>query len=154
MDRGGLDDPGTEFLGEFRHALDTKGRMILPADFREELGGEAYVTAFPDGCLAIYRPREWKDRVASVRQRVAESDGDRAEARLLGALSVKVAPDNQGRVAIPPKLRQFARLEKEVVVVGVFNHVELWNPEKWSEQEAAGQAGLLSGQGSLARAGF
>lgn len=143
-----------EFLGEFRHSLDSKGRMILPADFREQLGAEAYLTAASDGCLGIYTPPEFRRKVAVVRQRVSDSDGEMAEARTLGALSVKVTPDAQGRVALPTKLRQFARLEKEVVVVGVFNHIELWNPDKWSEQEAAGAAGLLSGQGSLARAGF
>ena len=154
MSAAGGDVEVLEFLGEFRHSLDTKGRMILPADFREQLGAEAYITAASDGCLGIYTPLGFRKKVAAVRQRVSNEDGDMAEARILGALSVKVSPDAQGRVAVPTKLRQFARLEKEVVVVGVFAHIELWNPDKWAEQEAAGAAGWLSGQGSLARAGF
>ena len=153
MSAGGGDE-FLDLLGEFRHSLDTKGRVILPADFRERIGTEVYVTAASDGCLGIYTPLGYRKKVAEVRQRVSEEDGNMAQARAMAALSAKVSPDGQGRVAIPPKLRQFARLEKEVVVVGVFNSIELWNPEKWEEHEAAGAAQWLSGGGSLGRAGF
>lgn len=143
-----------EFLGEFRHALDAKGRLILPADFREQLTGGGFVTKLTDGCLAVFTPAEFRRRSLEMLDMARQGQTERQTVRSFGAASKPVSPDGQGRIAIPQALREWAALERDVVVVGVFNHIELWNPERWAAIDAQGSNSLLSGHDALAGMGF
>ncbi|HUQ39937.1 MAG TPA: division/cell wall cluster transcriptional repressor MraZ [Acidimicrobiales bacterium] len=145
---------GADFVGEYRHTLDAKGRVILPADFRARLGGGGYVTKLQDGCLAVFAPEEFLRQAAEIRAMAKGGQNHRNVARALAAASSPVQPDSQGRIAISQTLRDYAGLTKDVVVVGVFNHIELWDPSRWAAVDAAGSDSLLSGQDALATMGF
>lgn len=129
------------FLGEHEHSLDAKGRLILPAKFRDDLR-DAYVTGERDGCLSLWPPNEFQVRAEEMRQRAKGSSADRRAARAFFAAAEQASPDRQGRVAIPSTLRTFAGLEREVVVCGQYDHVEIWNASRWSEHRARGAAEL------------
>src|SRR5687767_9824069 len=113
------------FLGEHIHSLDAKGRVILPARFRYELT-EAYVTSEIDGCLALWPPDDFRRRAQEMKERARGGADDRNVARVFFAGAQEATPDRQGRVALPASLRAFANLEREVVVNGAFDHVEIW----------------------------
>ena len=131
------------FLGEYQHSLDAKGRVILPARFRDQLGEHAYVTSEQDGCLALWTPEEFEVKAAEVKERARR--GQRDVARVFFSGTVEASPDRQGRIAIPPGLREFAGLEREVVVVGLHDHVEIWDAGAWRETKTAGERRLAEG---------
>ena len=136
------------FLGEFPHSLDDKGRLILPAKFRTALEGGAVIAAGQSKCLAVYTPAAWEG-VAARAQELAREGGDRiAVARTIFALANNVVPDRQGRVPVPQPLREYAGLDREVVVAGALTHIEIWDSARWREQRAQGEA-LLAGDDSL-----
>jgi MraZ protein len=120
------------FTGEFRHAIDGKGRIAVPARFRAELAPGAHVSRWMDNCVAIFPNQAWQklaDRVSE--QRYADA-GARAFSRFLFSGAFEVAPDRQGRLVLPTSLRDFAGLTTEAVVVGSLDHVELWEPGRWA----------------------
>ncbi len=131
------------FLGEFLHSLDPKGRLILPARFRDLLS-QAYVTSQMDGCLALWTPAEFQVRAEEMKERAKGSDVERAMARVFFAGAQEASPDRQGRIAIPGNLRQYAglELEKQVVVTGAWDHVELWDVAAWERAKGAGESAL------------
>jgi len=136
------------FLGEFPHSLDDKGRLILPARFRPALEGGAYLAAGQSKCLAVYTPAEWEGVVTRAKE-LAREGGDRmVVARTIFALASQVVPDKQGRVPVPPPLREYAGLDREVVVNGALTHIEIWDAERWRAHRAQGEA-LLAGDDSL-----
>jgi MraZ protein len=129
------------FLGEFLHSLDPKGRLILPARFRDLLA-EAYVTSQMDGCLALWTPAEFHFRAEEMKDRAKGSPVERNMARVFFAGAQEANPDKQGRIAIPPSLRRFAALESQVVVTGAWDHVEIWDSAKWEQAKGAGESAL------------
>lgn len=136
------------FLGEFPHNLDDKGRLVLPAKHRAALEGGAVIAAGQAKCLAVYTHGEWEGVVERTKE-MARQGGDRmVVARTIFALASNVVPDKQWRVSIPPPLRDFAGLDREVVVIGALTHIEIWDKELWGEQRARGQA-LLAEDASL-----
>lgn len=132
------------FLGEYPHSLDDKGRLILPAKFRAPFEAGAYLAAGQGKCLAVYTPTEWESVLARARELAREGGERMAAARTMFALSGNVAPDKQGRVIVPAPLREYAGLEREVVVAGALTHVEIWDAQRWREQRAQGEALLAS----------
>src|SRR3954453_9469978 len=98
------------FFGEHQHALDPKGRVILPARFRDQLADGAFVTSEIDGCLAVWAPDDFDVRAREMRERARGSAEDRQVARAFFAGTVEAPPDKQGRVAPPQHLRAFAGL--------------------------------------------
>lgn len=122
------------FLGEFVHVLDSKGRLTIPAKFRAELDTGLVVTRGIDRCLAVFPKPEWEQLAEQVSELPLTNRQARAFQRLLFANASEVAPDNQGRVLIPPRLREYAALDGEVVVAGLNTHIELWNPEAWNRE--------------------
>ena len=134
------------FLGEHSHSLDPKGRIILPARFREQLT-VAYITSETDGCLAIWPPDEFEQRAREMKERSRGDAQDRNVARFFFAGAQESSPDKQGRIALPQHLRDFAHLEKDVVVNGAFDHVEIWDAAIWREKKASGER-ALSGTGT------
>ena len=121
------------FMGEYNHTIDGKGRVIVPAKFRDALGDGFVVTKGLDGCLFVYPPDAWQAFEEKLQSLPLTNKNSRQFARffLAGAASCEV--DKQGRILLPQVLREFAGLEKEVVMVGVANRVEIWSKERWKE---------------------
>lgn len=124
------------FTGEYRHTIDDKGRVAVPARFRADLAGPAFVSRWIDGCLAIFPRDEWNalaERVASLQLTDASA---RNFARFLFSGAIEVELDRQGRAVVPAYLREFAGLNGEAVVVGARDHLELWQPQRWAAYSA------------------
>lgn len=134
------------FLGEYRHSLDAKGRVTLPARFRDELADGAYMAkAMTDPCLYVYTAEEFEEVARATRETMREGNRAAQEAaRSFFAGATELEPDKQGRVAIPPQLRSFAGLDKDVVVAGVFARIEIWDAAAWEEREARAEAASAS----------
>ena len=124
------------FMSQYNHTVDTKGRLIVPSKFREQLGDEFVVTKGMDGCLFVYANDDWN----AFEQKLTSLPLINKEARkfarffLAGAASVEV--DKQGRILLPTNMRQFAGLEKDVVLVGVGSRIEIWSLENWENMDA------------------
>ena len=119
--------------GQYAHNIDAKGRLFIPAKLREELGQTFHVTIGPDHCLTIYPNETWNDFMTKFHE-LPYSKGK--SLRALSANAVDCEPDAQGRIIIPAKLREYANLQKEVVVIGSFDRAEIWNAERWAREEA------------------
>ena len=132
------------FLGENTHSLDAKGRLILPARYRDELES-AIVTSEVDGCLALWPPDEFEARSREMKAKWRGTPEERNQARVFFAGAQEANPDRQGRVALPGSLREFAHLEKEVAVNGALDHVEIWDAATWREKKREGEHSLTSG---------
>ena len=125
------------FMSEYNHTLDTKGRLIIPAKFRETLGEEFVISKGMDGCLFVYANDDWN----AFEQKLTSLPLINKEARqfarffLAGAATVEV--DKQGRILLPAHLREFAGLEKDVVVIGANTKAEIWDRARWEALNAA-----------------
>ena len=121
------------FMGEYNHTVDEKGRLIIPVKFRDELGSEFVVTKGLDGCLFAYDLTEWRVLEEKLRALPLTNKDARAFARFMLAGAASVEIDKQGRILLPQDLRNFAGLEKDVVLIGVASRIEIWNKEKWED---------------------
>ena len=121
------------FKGEYNHSVDAKGRLIIPAKFREALGEEFVVTKGLDGCLFIYSQEEWKNIEETFRNTPLTTKDARKFTRFFFAGAADCELDKQGRILIPANLREYAGLEKDVVLAGVFNKIEIWSKERWMD---------------------
>ncbi|BDF71564.1 transcriptional regulator MraZ [Oscillospiraceae bacterium] len=118
--------------GTYEHSLDAKGRLFIPAKLREELGVTFYLAMGVDACLAIY-PQETWDRFT---EKFASLPMSQSKAmRVLFANAVKCELDSQGRIVVPQKLRRYAALDKDAVIIGVNDRAEVWSKETWQAQE-------------------
>ena len=125
------------FLGTYTPKLDDKGRLILPAKFRDRLAKGLVVTQGQENCLDV-----WPEDVFNTTAAIAQSRGmtarrDRAYSRTLFATAEEGKPDKQGRITLTPLLRAYAGLTKDVVVTGAGDRVEIWNPATWQEYSSA-----------------
>ena len=120
-------------IGQYRHAMDIKGRVIIPQRFREELGASFVVTRGLDSCLFLYSMAEW-DKLSS-RIRSAPLGEARTMQRFFFANAEEAVPDAQGRIIIPANLRKLAGLTKDIVIVGVESRAELWDAASWDSFE-------------------
>ncbi len=118
------------FMGEYSHSIDAKGRLIVPAKFREQLGGEFVVTKGLDGCLFVYPEEEWKIVEEKFRT-MPPTKESRKFFRFFVAGAVSVELDKQGRILLPNSLREHAGLKKDVVLAGVINRIEIWDCARW-----------------------
>lgn len=135
------------FLGEHQHSLDAKGRVILPARFRDQLEGGGVMARALDGCLAVYPTGEF-DRVArKLREARERGSRERQAARTFFAGAAEITPDKQGRVAVPQHLREYAALERDVIVAGSFDHIEIWDARRFRERDQEGIASMTGGEG-------
>ena len=121
------------FMGEYNHTIDAKGRLIIPSKFRELLGEEFVLTKGLDGCLSIYPMDEWKAFEEKLRALPLTNKNARTFTRFFVAGATNCELDKQGRILVPQTLREFAGLEKDVVLTGNLNRIEVWSKEKWSE---------------------
>lgn len=137
------------FLGQYQHSLDEKGRVILPAKFRGQLEGGAYMARGLDGCVCVYPTDEWERVSNNMRELATRGPQQRQAARSFFAGAAEVTPDRQGRVPVPVHLRDFAglSLEREVVVAGVLSRIEIWDSQKWATREQEGEQVISAAEG-------
>ena len=121
------------FMGEYNHIIDAKGRLIIPARFRELLGEEFILTKGLDGCLSIYPMDAWEAFETKLRALPLTNKNARTFTRFFVAGATNCELDRQWRILVPQTLREFAGLEKEVVLTGNLDRIEIWSKEKWSE---------------------
>lgn len=119
------------FMGEYNHSIDAKGRLIIPTKLREDLQGEFILTRGLDGCLCLYPEDEWREIEAKLRTLPMSNGQARKFTRFLVAGATTCELDKQGRILIPATLREFANIDKEVVLTGMINRVEVWSKEQW-----------------------
>ncbi len=127
-------------LDRYEHAIDSKSRITLPAKYRSWLDAGVVVTKGLDRCLMVYPLDVWKelaDRVSALP--LTNSRARELKRRLFGDASHSV-PDKQGRIILQPRLREFANLDSQAVINGVYTYCEIWNPEIWAEREARGDS--------------
>ena len=115
--------------GEYQHNMDPKGRVTVPSKFREDLGDKFYVCKGLDGCLFVLSCAQWDKLVEKV-SAIPLAQG-RGIQRYFFSGAAEVGPDKQGRILIPPKLRQHAGLEKDVTVIGAAVRAEIWDTARW-----------------------
>ena len=121
------------FRGEYSHTVDAKGRLIIPLKFREQLGEECIVTRGLDGCLFIFESGEWEAYEEKLRKLPMTNKNARSFVRFLTAGATPCEFDKQGRILLPATLRRFAGIEKDVILAGLPNRIEIWSEQKWNE---------------------
>ena len=119
------------FMGEYSHSIDAKGRLIMPAKFREQLGDEFVVTKSPDKCLYVYTNEEWKNFEEKLATLPITNKGTRQFVRFFLAGAATCEADKQGRILLPAVLREYAELDKEVVLAGTSKRIEIWNKDRY-----------------------
>lgn len=126
----------TMFMGEHQHSIDPKGRLFIPARFRQGLGDRFVITKGLDGCLFVYPRPEWAALEQKLKSLPFTKSDARAFVRFFFSGAAECEVDKQGRILIPGNLRDYAHLEKEVVVIGVSTRVEIWSRELWEQYSA------------------
>jgi MraZ protein len=127
------------FIGEHLHTIDPKKRLALPAKFRAELGTRVVVTRGLDNCLFVYPMSVWSELAAKLGGLPIGESGTRSFTRLLLAGATDVEFDSQGRILIPDYLKSAAGLERDVVVVGLYNRIEIWDQKSWAAYRASSE---------------
>ena len=121
------------FMGEYRHSMDSKGRLIIPSKFREDLGEPFVLTRGLDNCLFVYPMEEWRILEEKLKSLPMTSKNARAFVRFFFSGATESTLDKSGRVNIPQNLCEHANLEKEVVITGISSRIELWSKENWDQ---------------------
>ena len=124
------------FMGEYNHTIDAKGRLIVPSKFRDALGDEFVITKGLDGCLFVYDNKEWTAFEEKLKSLFLTNKDARQFVRFFLAGAANVEVDKQGRILVPANLREFAKLSKDVVLVGVASRIEIWSKEIWESSES------------------
>ncbi len=125
---------GTGMLvGTYEHKIDSKARIVLPSKFREELGESVFATIGIDKCVSLYSPEEWRKMMERLQELSFSKSKSRGLLRLMLSSAHELPLDGAGRILLPPVLREYAEFFQEVVFVGVSDHVEMWDKEKWND---------------------
>ena len=124
------------FIGEYKHSLDSKGRIALPVKFRQKVETGAIITKGLDHCLFIFTLKDWEVLAQKLITLPLVQANSRAFVRLMVAGAMDVELDKQGRILIPDYLREYAGLQKETVIAGVYNRIEVWNSQSWKEYKS------------------
>jgi MraZ protein len=122
-------------IGEYEHSLDVKGRIIMPAKFREDIGDKFIITKGLDGCLFAFSKEEWKKFEEKLATLPISNKDARAFTRFFFAGAIDCELDKQGRFLVSSNLREFAEFVKDVIIVGMNSRIEIWSKEKWQECE-------------------
>ena len=118
------------FIGEYHHTVDNKGRITIPAKIREELGNDFFMTRGLEGCLYIYSKKSW-DSIIEKYKEIPDTRDKRYFMRIFLSGAVSCEIDAQGRVNIPTPLLDYAKLEKDCLIIGVDDRLEIWSKEEW-----------------------
>lgn len=132
------------FMGQYGHSIDPKGRTVIPAKYRADLGGTFVITRGLDGCLFLYPLTEWQVFVDKL-QKLPSNQKTRKIQRQFLSKAMEVTVDRQGRILIPALLRTAAGLDKEIVFVGMMNRVELWDKDRLAREECEEDDNLFDG---------
>lgn len=138
------------FIGEYQYSIDDKKRLSIPSKFRRDLGRIGIVTRGLDGCLFLYPQREWRKLAEKLGRLPLGQRDSRGFQRIMLSGAMEVGIDSLGRILIPDYLKKYANLQRKVVIVGLYNHIELWNDKRWkayqqkSEKEVGNMAERLS----------
>jgi MraZ protein len=119
------------FIGEYQHSLDNKGRVIIPSKFRDSLGEKFIMTKGLDDCLFVYPNEEWKVLESKLKSLPLTSRDARAFVRFFFSGATECELDKQGRVLIPANLREYCKLSKEAIIIGVSTRIEIWSKDEW-----------------------
>lgn len=131
------------FTGEYRHSLDAKGRLIVPSRLREALeGDEVTLTVWPDDCISLWNGPYWAKLGADLLEQEKKDPKKRAAIRKLFANAFTDVVDKQGRITVPPHLRTFGGIDRDVVVSGAGDHVEIWDPRKYEATTGTAEQGF------------
>ncbi|MBC7248175.1 MAG: division/cell wall cluster transcriptional repressor MraZ [Actinobacteria bacterium] len=142
------------FLGTHENIIDEKGRVIMPSRFRPELEEGAVMVYWFEECVAVFTLREFKKMAKKVASLPHGQRDRRSLERVVFSNAYEATPDRQGRLTIPPRLRQLAGLNREVVTVGLMNRVEIWDRERWETSMQGGIKSLEETAEKLAWSGF
>ncbi len=123
-------------IGEYSHNLDPKGRIFIPAKFRDELGPNFITTRGIGKCLFVFSEGAWLELATKLKVIPIADQSAQVFLRMLFASASECKPDKQGRILLPARLREYAELQKEVTAIGVMSRVELWSRENWAEYNA------------------
>ena len=121
------------FMGEYHHSLDSKGRIIVPAKFRQDLGNTFVLTRGMDGCLFGYPMKQWEKLEGQLDKLPLSKKDARAFVRFFYSAATETEVDKQGRVNISSPLVDYAKLGKNCVIAGVSDRIEIWDEDKWNE---------------------
>lgn len=124
------------FIGEYQHTIDEKGRLFIPSKFREGLGTSFFITKGFETCLFAYPAAEWASLEEKLRSLPFTQKSARAFVRLFFSGAAECSFDKQGRILIPNTLREYARLTRDAVIIGVASRVEIWAKEEWEKFSA------------------
>ncbi|HHY47354.1 MAG TPA: division/cell wall cluster transcriptional repressor MraZ [Firmicutes bacterium] len=128
------------FIGSYQHSIDEKGRVIIPSRFREGLGNRPVITRGLDQCLFLFPLDEWEKQSRELASLPLSKADARAYSRLFFAGAAECELDKQGRIMIPTYLRDYAKLERDVVIIGVSSRIEIWALESWQEYSRQAEA--------------
>lgn len=132
------------FTGEFRHTIDSKGRLIVPSRLRDALEDDTVVlVVWPDGCIGLWSGPGWQSLRAELLRQSKSSPSHRSAIRAIASSAHTDQVDRQGRINVPQHLRDYAGIDRDVVVVGVLDHGEIWSPEAWERERAKVEEGRL-----------
>jgi len=127
------------FIGEYKHNLDSKGRLAIPAKFRPQIKNGAVVTRGLDNCLFLYPKTAWLEIAKKLANLPISQSKARAFSRLMLGGAMEVDVDSQGRITLPEYLRKFSFLKKKAVVAGLYDRMEIWDEEKWNEYKTGAE---------------
>lgn len=119
------------FLGEFTHKVDSKNRIMMPSEFREDLEGDFYITKGPENSLIIYIEEEFVKQSHKLDEKINESKKNRAIKRLFFSSTVKMSLDKQGRILLNKNLKDYSGIKDEAMIIGNNTTIELWDRERW-----------------------
>ena len=141
-------------MGESQHSLDVKGRVTIPAKFREELGTCFVAAKGLENCIYLYPQHEWEIVVGRMREMSAGQQEARAFQRFFFSGAAEMEMDKQGRVILPPNLREYADIDKQVYITGVVNRLEIWDADKWETYNTAAAQSFVDNAANLIDFGF
>ena len=122
-------------IGEYKHTIDSKKRLAIPAKFRQTLGEQAVITKGLENCLVIYTLKEWERRAKELEELPSSQADARNFARIMLSGASEAELDKLGRILIPGYLKDYACLKKNVAVLGLSNKIEIWDEDKWEEHK-------------------
>lgn len=128
------------FIGEYQATVDEKGRVSIPAKFRNDLKGKVVVTRGLDNSLFLYPLKEWEKLAEKLATLPIATANTRAFSRLMLAGAMDVEVDKQGRIVLPGYLKEFSKINKKTVIAGLYNRVEIWSEELWNEYKKQTEA--------------
>ena len=130
------------FVGTFEHSLDDKGRVVLPSSFRVQMVDKGFLSQY-DRCLGLWTEDGFAEFAGRLTEKIRAGLAPQEALRAFSANAHEVRPDSQGRITIPQRLRDFASLEREAVVIGAIDRIEIWDAGRWADQAAIADDSLI-----------